>query len=29
MAILVAKNFDSDSLTCDSLIALKILAFFV
>ena len=26
MAILVAKNFDSDSLTCDSLIALKILA---
>ena len=29
MAILVAKNFDSDSLTCDSLIAVKILALFV
>ena len=29
MAILVAKNFNSDSLTCDSLIALKILTLFV
>ena len=28
MAILVAKNLNSDSLTCDSLIALKILTLF-
>ena len=29
VAILVAKNFNSDSLTCDSLIALKIITLFV